>query len=86
MNLTYSKEPVKSEFGYHIILKTNQKEKPTLESVKDEIIEILAEEKLNDDDTLSYKALIELRKDNGLTIEDKDLEKQYENYVYNVTN
>lgn len=82
----YSKEPVKSEFGYHIILKTNQKEKPTLESVKDEIIEILAEEKLNDDDTLSYKALIELRKDNGLTIEDKDLEKQYENYVYNVTN
>lgn len=82
----YSKEPVKSEFGYHIILKTNQKEKPTLVSVKDEIIEILAEEKLNDDDTLSYKALIELRKDNGLTIEDKDLEKQYENYVYNVTN
>ena len=82
----YSKEPVKSEYGYHIILKTAQKEKPTLDSVKDEIIETLAEEKLNDDDTLSYKALIELRKDSGMTIEDKDLKEQYENYVYNTTN
>lgn len=82
----YSKEPVKSEYGYHIILKTAQKEKPTLESVKEEVIETLAEEKINSDDTLSYKALIELRKDSGMTIEDKDLKEQYENYVYNTTN
>lgn len=53
----YSKEPVKSEYGYHIILKTAQKEKPTLESVKEEVIETLAEEKINSDDTLSYKML-----------------------------
>lgn len=81
----YSKEPVKSEFGYHIILKTAQQEKPTLESVKDEIIETLADEKLANDDKISYKALVELREENGMTIEDKDLQKQYENYVYNTT-
>lgn len=81
----YTKEPVKSEFGYHIILKTNQKEKPALDTVKEEIIEILAEEKVSDDANLSYKALIQLREDSGMTIEDKDLKKQYENYVYNVT-
>lgn len=82
----YSSEPVKSEFGYHIILKRGQQEKPTLDSVKDEIIETLAEEKLNDDSTLTYEALVKLREENGMVIEDKDLQKQYENYVYNTTN
>lgn len=82
----YSKEPVKSQFGYHIILKRGQQPKPALESVKDEIVETLSEEKLEKDDTLSYKALIELREEKGMTIEDKDLKSQYENYVYNTTN
>lgn len=81
----YTKEPVKTQYGYHIILKTEQKEKPTLESVKDDIIETLAEEKLNQDSNLSYEALIKTREKAGLTIEDKELKKQYENYVYNVT-
>ena len=81
----YSKEPVKSEFGYHIILKRGQQEKPALESVKDEIIETLADEKLEKDDKLHYEALIELRKEKGFTIEDKDLQDQYENYIFNTT-
>ena len=34
----YSTEPVESEFGYHIILKTDQKKKPKLKEVKDDII------------------------------------------------
>lgn len=82
----YSKEPVKTQFGYHIILKTNQKEKPKLEEVKDEIIETLAEEKTIEDSRISNKALIQLREDHGLNIEDSNLKKQYENYVYNATN
>jgi len=82
----YSKEPVKSQFGYHIILKTAQAEKPSLDAVKEEVIETLAEEKLNADNKLSYEALISLREENGMKIEDKDLKEQYENYVYNVTN
>lgn len=81
----YSDKPVKSQFGYHIILKRGQQEKPTLESVKDEIIETLAEEKLTADTTLNYEALIKLREENGMVIEDKDLQKQYENYVFNTT-
>lgn len=81
----YTKEPVKTQYGYHIILKTEQKEKPALESVKDEIIEALAKEKLNANSKLSYEALIKTREKAGMTIEDKELKKQYENYVYNVT-
>ena len=40
----YTKEPVKSSFGYHIILKTGEKEKPKLKDVKDKILETLREE------------------------------------------
>ena len=77
------KEPVKTEFGYHIILKTKEYEKKQLEEVKDEILDILAEEKIKDDSQISEKALIALREDNGLVIEDSTLKTQYENYKYN---
>lgn len=82
----YSKTPVKTQYGYHIILKTAQDEKPALENVKDTVIETLAEEKASEDEYFNYKALIEIRKNAGFTIEDTELNKQYENYVYNVSN
>ncbi len=79
----YTKEPVETKYGYHIILLTDKKEKASLESVKDKIITTLAETKINEDKDLSYKALIKLRSDNNIKIEDKDLNAQYENYTYN---
>ena len=79
----YTKEPVETKYGYHIILLTDKKEKASLDSVKDKIIETLAENKINEDSELSYKALIKLREDNKIAIEDKDLKAQYENYTYN---
>ena len=82
----YTKEPVETKFGYHIILKTKEYEKDPLEDVKDEIVETLAERKINADSTLSYKALEELRDDYGVKIEDSTLNSQYENYIYNTTN
>lgn len=80
----YSKEPVKSQYGYHIILKTGQAEKPSLDSVKDSIIEKIAAEKKSDDNYFSSKALVELRKSSGITIEDKNINTQYENFLYNI--
>ena len=77
----YSKEPVKSEFGYHIILKVDQKSKPKLKEVKDQIIDTLVNNKLNDDATLKYKALYEVRKEAGLEIHDDEIKKQYEDYM-----
>ena len=78
---TYSTTPVKTEYGYHIIFKTAQKAKPKLEEVKDDIIEDLAAEKLEKDSKLEVKALVELRKEYKVEIQDKDLKKQYETYV-----
>ncbi len=77
----YTTEPVKSTYGYHIILKTDQKDKPKLKDVKDELTETLAQEKLNNDTTMKYKALEELRKDAGLSIEDDNIKSKYEKYM-----
>ena len=80
----YTKEPVKTQYGYHIILKTKQYDKPELEEVKDEIIDTLVNEKLNNDATLQVTALEELRKDSGMSIEDSVLNTQYNNYIENL--
>lgn len=88
-NGKYTTEPVKSEYGYHIILKVDQKDKPKLEEVKDEIIDTLVNEKLNSDASLKYKALYEIRKDAKLEIHDDSVKKQYESYMddlMNITN
>lgn len=73
----YTKEPVKSSFGYHIILKTGEKEKPKLKDVKDKILETLREEKLNEDPTLYYQTLIDIRKDKKIEFKDDKIKKQY---------
>ena len=73
----YTKEPVKSSFGYHIILKTGEKEKPKLKDVKDKIIETLREEKLNEDQTLYYQTLVDIRKDKKIEFKDDKIKKQY---------
>lgn len=78
----YTTSPVKTQYGYHIILKTEQKEKDTLDNWKEKIVDTLADEKKSADSDLGYKALIKLRKDNGMNINDKELQSQYENYIY----
>lgn len=77
----YTKTPVKTTYGYHIILKTAEKDKPELKTVKDNIIETLKEEKLDNDPTLQVTALVELRKSYGLKFEDSKLKKLYNKYI-----
>jgi len=83
---TYTKEPVKSQHGYHIILKTEQKEKPSLDSVKDEIIDTLANEKLSNQASLQYEAIGELRKEYGMDIQDDTLKSLYNKMMNNLIN
>lgn len=82
----YTTSPVKTEYGYHIILKTDKKDKPKLNDVKDEIIETLAKEKQASDQNIQAKALIQLRKDHKIKIEDTSLNKQYKSYIDNINN
>ncbi len=76
-NDEYTKEPVKTQYGYHIILKVDQKEKPKLKEVKDSIKETLANNKLNNNSTLHYETLMDIREENNIKWNDDELEKQY---------
>ena len=79
----YTKEPVKTSYGYHIILKTGEKEKPKYKDIKDKIIETLTEQKLTDDSTLNITVLDEIRNEKGLKINDSRLKKEYKKYIKN---
>lgn len=85
-NNSYSKEPVKTSYGYHVIYRIDQKEKPTLEDVKEEIITSLVEEKKSEDTYIQYKALEKMREDVNLKFTDTVLEKKYETYKSQYTN
>ena len=77
----YTKEPVKSSYGYHIILKVDQKSKPKLKKVKDDIIKTLADDKLNEDASLRYNALIAIREEAGIKFNDDSLKKDYDDLM-----
>ncbi len=77
----YTKEPVKTRYGYHIILKTGQKDKAELKDVKDTIIDKIVEKKINEDKLIAVTALESIRKDYGLKINDSILKREYKEYI-----
>ena len=77
----YTKEPVKTEYGYHIILKTAEKDKPKLKEVKKDIKEKLTTEKMDNSKTIYYESLRDFREENKISWNDKTLKKAYEKYI-----
>ena len=78
---SYSKEPVLTSYGYHIVYKIAQKDKPELKDVEDTIKELLADEKKNNDTNLYYKALINMREEANIEFVDTKLRDEYEKYI-----
>lgn len=78
---SYSDEPVKTSYGYHVIYRIDQKKAPSLKKTKDKIIEKLIEKKTNEDSNILYKALISLRKDKNIKFSDTDMKEKYDNYI-----
>lgn len=77
----YSTTPVKSQYGYHIIYKTKQEDKPELDKVKTSVIAKIANEKIENDSSFASKALVALREKYEMNITDSKLESSY-NSVY----
>ena len=80
----YTKEPVKSQYGYHVILKVSSKT-AKYKDVKKKKKKDLAEKKLNEDATLQTTAWDELRKKYKLKINDSDVKKNYEKTLKDAT-
>ena len=78
---TYSKTPVLTSYGYHIVYKIAQKDKPKLEDVKDDVKDVLANQKKNADTNLYYKALISMREEAKLEFADTKLGDEYTKYI-----
>ena len=77
----YTKEPVKTEYGYHIILKTGEKDKPSLEDSKTKVKAALRSEKLESDPKLHYQTLIDIRKDKKIKWNDSTMKKAYDDLM-----
>lgn len=73
----YSKTPVLTSYGYHIVFKKAQKDTPTFEEVKEDVIEVLAKEKKSADENLYQKSLFAMRDNAKLEFIDTVLKEQY---------
>ena len=80
-NNSYSKEPVKTSYGYHVIYRVDQKKAPSLKKTKSKIIEKLVSKKESEDSNLLYKALISLRSEKNIKFQDTDMKEKYEKYI-----
>ena len=79
----YSTKVIKTELGYHVIMRAKTYDKKELKDVKDQIIETLAKNKVSKDNTIAVNALQHYRKEKGVKIEDDTLATQYSNYISN---
>lgn len=73
----YTTAPVKSTYGYHVILRVSATEKPSLEDKKDEILDALVENYLSNDEDLYDNTWKEIRESYNLEINDSTIEKGY---------
>ena len=83
-NLTdgsYTTEPVKSKFGYHIILRVSKTEKEALENMKNDLMNEIIDSKLANDSNLYNTTWSEIRKNYHLKINDTTIENYYNKVI-----
>ncbi len=76
----YSKV-ITTELGYHVIMKTKSYEKESLDKLKDEIRDILAEDLKANTKTINLDAIEYYRDKYKFKIEDSELNKQFDSYI-----
>lgn len=86
VNNSYSKTPVKTQFGYHIILKTDTKEKETLEAITNKIIEILVAKEMDANSNVKNEAIVAIYNEYDIKFYDSKINDQYKEYINNLLN
>lgn len=79
----YTKEPVKTTYGYEIILKVSEKDKKEKSEIENDIRGTIAQDIIDADNSSSayYKRLKGFRENNGLKFSDSSMEKLYNEYM-----
>jgi len=75
----YTKKPIKSTYGYHIILKVSSKAVEEYDKIKEDVKKSYAEAELTKDQNLFKNKWVELRKEYKLDINDEQINKEYNN-------
>lgn len=73
----YTKEPIESTYGYHIILKISNTKKPSLKDSKTKILDEIVANKLSNDEKLYNNTWTEVRKSYDLDIIDSTIKSSY---------
>lgn len=81
----YTKEPVKSTYGYHVIYKVSTTPISEFKDMKDDVKSAYAKELLNSDASLQVKKWDELRKSYKLNIIDDNIKNDYEDTLEKAT-
>jgi len=77
----YTKTPVKTKYGYHIILKTDQKDKEKLSDIKSDIRTTLIDSLIANTANITTYAMEWIREKNDLKIYDSELKIKYDHYM-----
>lgn len=77
----YTSEPIKTSYGYHIILKVSSKPVEEFDKILDDVKKSYAESLLNEDSTLFASKWAELRKEYKLSIKDDFIKSAYEESI-----
>lgn len=78
---SYSTSLVKTSYGYHIIYKKETKDKPSLESIKEDIIDNIMDSKKTQEEFDYQKTLVKMREQAGMSIKDTEIKKAYNEYL-----
>ena len=79
----YSSNIVETELGYHLVYRTETKEKAKLDDVRDKILDALVSDYLKENQEAYIKSMQAVRKEYGMDIVDDDLNTNYTNYIQN---
>lgn len=73
----YTDEPVESTYGYHVIYRVSATDKPSLEDAKEDCLEKIVENKLNNDENLLNDTWVDVREKYELSIADSKIKDAY---------
>ena len=82
----YSTKIITTELGYHVIYRSETKEKASLDDVKDNILDTLSTKYISENPVASVKAMQEVRKEYGVEIVDSELQTKYAESIQNELN
>lgn len=85
-NGEYTKEVITTELGYHIIYRSNSKDKPSLDEAKDDIRTTLGTKYMGEHSDVYVNSLKYYRKLYNLDIVDSTLDRQYGIYMNSLVN